>query len=93
MNGILWIARNGTPWRELPERYGKWQAVYARFQQWKQLEIFADIIAGLCTDADMDNLSIDSISCKVYQSANGGKKQKIRLSVYQKVAEILKFMS
>ena len=23
MNGILWIARNGAPWRELLERYGK----------------------------------------------------------------------
>ena len=76
MNGILWIARNGTPWRELPERYGKWQAVYARFRKWKQLEIFMDIIASLCTDADMENLSIDSTSCKVHQSANGGKKTK-----------------
>ena len=76
MNGILWIARNGAPWQELPERYGKWQAVYARFRQWKQLEIFADIIASLCTDADMENLSIDSTSCKVNQSANGGEKNK-----------------
>ena len=23
MNGILWIARSGAPWRELPERYGR----------------------------------------------------------------------
>ncbi len=76
MNGILWIARNGAPWRELPERYGKWQAVYARFRKWKQLEIFTDIIASLCTDADMENLSIDSTSCKVHQSANGGEKNK-----------------
>ena len=37
MNGILWIARTGAPWRTLPERYGKWQAVYARCRQWKQL--------------------------------------------------------
>ena len=36
MNGIVWIARSGAPWRELPERYGKWQAVYARFQKWNE---------------------------------------------------------
>ena len=30
MNGILWIARGGAPWRELPERYGPWQTVYSR---------------------------------------------------------------
>ena len=74
MNGILWIARNGAPWRELPERYGKWQAVYARFRQWKQLGIFEAIFAALSADADMENLSIDSRSCKVHQSANGGGK-------------------
>lgn len=39
MNGILWIAENGVPRRELPERYGPWQAVYARFRLWKRREI------------------------------------------------------
>ena len=92
MNGILWINRNGLPWRKLPERYGKWQAVYAHFRLWNQLEIFVDIIASLCTDADMKDLSIDSTSCKVHQSDNSGKKQKTRLSLYQNAAEILKFM-
>ena len=74
MNGILWIARTGAPWRTLPERYGKWQAVYARYRQWKQLGIFEAIFAVLSADADMENLSIDSTSCKVHQSANGGGK-------------------
>ena len=31
LNGMLWIARSGTQWRELPEAYGPWQSVYARF--------------------------------------------------------------
>ena len=24
MNGIVWLARSGAPWRDLPERYGSW---------------------------------------------------------------------
>ena len=74
MNGILWIARTGAPWRTLPEQYGKWQAVYARYRQWKQQGIFKAIFAALSADADMENVSIDSTSCKVHQSANGGGK-------------------
>ena len=74
LNGILWIARSGAPWRELPEKYGKWQAVYARFRLWKRLGIFEAIFAALSLDADFENLSIDSTSCKVHQSANGGEK-------------------
>ena len=66
MNGILWIARTGAQWRELPERYGKWQAVYARYRLWKQKDLFAAIFAALRVDADVENLSIYSISCKVH---------------------------
>src|SRR5687768_4024007 len=29
INGILWKLRTGSPWRDLPERYGPWQTVYA----------------------------------------------------------------
>lgn len=85
MNGILWIARTGAQWRELPERYGKWQAVYARYRLWKQKDLFASIFVALRADADMENLSIDSTSCKVHQSSNGGKKRKKKRSAAPKV--------
>ena len=35
LNGMLWIARSGAQWRELPEVYGPWQSVYARFAKWR----------------------------------------------------------
>jgi len=30
LNGMVWIARSGAPWRDLPERYGVWNSVYSR---------------------------------------------------------------
>lgn len=54
INGILWLAGSGTPWRELPERCGKWQTVSARFRLWKQRGIFEAIFAALSADADME---------------------------------------
>ena len=77
MNGILWIAGNGTPWRKLPERYGKWQAVYAGFCLWTQRGIFEHIFTALREDTDMEHLSIDSTFCKVHQDANGEGKNGI----------------
>lgn len=74
MNGILWIARGGAPWRELPERYGPWQTIYSRFRKWKDMGIFEAIFKTLSIDADFENISIDSTSCKVHQNANGGEK-------------------
>ena len=74
MNGILWIARSGAPWRELPERYGAWQTVYSRFRKWKMMGVFKAVFHALAADADMENVMLDSASCKVHQSSNGGKK-------------------
>ena len=74
MNGILWIARGGAPWRELPERYGSWQTVYSRFRKWRDMGVFEAIFQALSIGADFENISIDSTSCKVHQSANGGEK-------------------
>jgi transposase len=28
INSILWKLRTGSPWRDLPERYGPWQTCY-----------------------------------------------------------------
>ena len=31
VNGVLWILRTGSPWRDLPERFGPWNSVFQRF--------------------------------------------------------------
>ena len=35
LNGIFWALCSGAKWRDLPERYGPWSTVYARFRQWR----------------------------------------------------------
>ncbi len=35
-DGIMWILRTGAPWRDLPERYGKWASVYHRVNRWRK---------------------------------------------------------
>ena len=74
VNGMLWIANAGAPWRELPERYGPWQTGYSRFRKWRDTGVYESVFQALSVDADFENISIDSTSCKVHQSANGGEK-------------------
>ncbi len=74
LNGMLWMDRSGAQWRELPERYGPWQSVYARFRKWKAEGVLKRAYKALSSDFDPENLSLDSTCSKVHQSANGGKK-------------------
>ncbi len=34
LNGVLWVLRTGAPWQDLPPRYGPYQTVHRRFQNW-----------------------------------------------------------
>jgi transposase len=74
LNGILWIARSGAPWRDLPERYGSWSTLYDKFARWSDAGIMEKIFETLAIEADMQDLSIDSTSIKVHQHAAGAKK-------------------
>ncbi len=36
IEAVLHVARTGEPWRDLPERFGRWDAVYQRFRRWEK---------------------------------------------------------
>jgi len=53
-DGILWVLRTGAPWRDLPERYGKWGSVYHRFNRWKNDGTLDRILKALRIRLDKD---------------------------------------
>src|SRR3954454_9789231 len=46
LNGIVWRLCTGVPWRDLPERYGKWQTVYSRFRRWQAAGVWEWVLRG-----------------------------------------------
>lgn len=50
INGILWIARTGASWRDLPERYGSWSTLYDKFKRWSDASVFERIFELLSVD-------------------------------------------
>ena len=75
LNGMIWIARSGAPWRDLPERYGAWQTVYSRFRKWIEDGILDNIFRVLSLEAELTELSIDASIVKAHQHSAGVKKR------------------
>ena len=52
LNGMLYWLHTGVPWRDLPERYGPWQTVYARFRRWTREGRWDRILQALQRELD-----------------------------------------
>ena len=54
LEAILWIARTGSPWRDLPKHFGHWNTVFKRFRHWVKADVFKRIFDALSDDPDME---------------------------------------
>jgi transposase len=80
VDGIRWRVRVGAPWRDVPDCYGSWQAVYALFRRWQRAGIWQRIVTGLQARADTAGLitwdvSVDSTIARAHQHAAGARRQ------------------
>ena len=73
VEAVLWIARTGSPWRDLPGIFGKWNSVFVRFNRWSESGVWARIFAALADDPDFEYLMLDSTIVRAHQHAAGAK--------------------
>jgi transposase len=78
IDGIRWRVRVGAPWRDVPECYGSWQAVYSLFRRWQRAGVWQQILTGLQARADAAGLitwdvSVDSTIARAHQHAAGAR--------------------
>jgi transposase len=74
INGIFYVLRTGSPWRDLPERYGPYTTVYNRFNRWAKAGVWLGIFETLAASSPQSMYLIDSSIVRAHQHAAGGKK-------------------
>jgi transposase len=73
MEAVLWVARTGAPWRDLPSEFGNWNTIFKRFRHWVKADVFKRIFDAVSDDPDMECVMIDGTICKVHRHGQGAK--------------------
>ena len=84
LNGMFWILNSGAQWRDMPERYGRWQTVYGRYRRWTREGLFDRILQRLHLELDADGridwdvFDVDGSNIRAHQSAAGALKKGVK---------------
>jgi transposase len=75
LDGIFWITRTGSPWRDLPDEFGNWNSIHRQYRRWTEAGVWDVMLAALAGSevADATMQMIDSTIVRAHQHAAGGK--------------------
>jgi putative transposase len=78
VEAVLWVARTGCPWRDLPPELGDWHNVFTRFSRWGKNGVWQRVIEAVSNDVDLEALLIDSTVVRAHQHGAGAQKKRGR---------------
>ena len=72
VEATAWRFRTGSPWRDLPERFGNWNTIYKNFNRWAEQGVWARVLEKTQSLAQQSGgldwvVSIDSTIVRVHQ--------------------------
>lgn len=76
---LLYLARTGIPWRDLPGEFGSWDAVYNRFRRWLASGSLLELFALLTADpqfGEVRRVLLDSAIVRAHLHAAGARRKK-----------------
>ena len=73
LNAVLWVARTGAPWRDLPNHYGPWSSAYSFFWRLQQANIWDEILKHVAIEPDWEQVMVDATIVRVHQHGAGAK--------------------
>src|SRR3546814_13769456 len=74
LDALLWMARSGGRWRDLPERLGDYRSVKRRYYRWIEMGVLDEMLSALAREADLEWLMLDSTIVRAHQHSAGARK-------------------
>ena len=75
VEAVLYRYRAGSPWRDLPERFGDGTRVHRRFSRWAKSGVWARVFQALGAEADNEYAMLDATIVRAHQHSAGARKK------------------
>ena len=73
VDAVLWMARTGSQWRELPPEFGNWNSVFQRYSRWAKKDVWESLFKALADDPDFEYVMVDATIVRAHQHSAGAK--------------------
>ena len=73
VEAVLWIARTGAQWRDLPERVGAWHSVFPWDTRRATAGVGERVVRALSGAPDFEYVMLDSTLVRAHQPAAGAQ--------------------
>ena len=97
LDALLWLARSGGRWRDLPARFGPYQTAKRRYYRWVEQGVFDRMFEAVSADPDFEWLAINATVIRAHAQAAGARtkrgelKPRLRAGLGGSVAERVGF--
>ena len=79
LEALLYLARTGIPWRDLPSDFGAWDAVYNRFRRWIASGTMKRLFEAMTDNPQFDDIRrvfIDGTNVRTHRHGSGAARKK-----------------
>ena len=77
LDAVLWLARTGARWCDLPaDRFGPYDTIKRRYYRWVEAGVFERIFAAVSADPDLEWISIDATVIRAHPQAAGARRKR-----------------
>lgn len=76
VDALLWMARSGARWRDLPERFGPYQTAKRRYYRWIEMGVLNRLFAAVAVEPDLEWVMLDATVIRAHAQAAGASQKR-----------------
>lgn len=79
VNAVLYVLKTGIPWADLPERFGKPNTIWKRYDRWCAARVWQRVGRALGDAAlrgEQEEVQLDATSVKAHPTASTGRRRR-----------------